>query len=205
MFEITNAFQVADIVGIIAFAMSGFFVAVRNKLDLLGVLVATFLTALGGGIMRDIAVNKIPFTFANNYPVLIVLTVLILLILFKFHRKESIENKLLFIISDSIGLISFSITGAIIAIEANFNLTGVVIMAFLTAVGGGIVRDVIINEVPFVLKTGFYGTIAILIGIILYVLNLYEMMSASSITVLFILSLILRLIAYYKKWAIPLK
>lgn len=205
MFEITDAFQAADIVGIIAFAMSGFFVAVRNKLDLLGVLVATFLTALGGGIMRDIAVNKIPFTFANNYPVLIVLTVLILLILFKFHRKESIENKFLFIISDSIGLISFSITGAIIAIEANFNLTGVVIMAFLTAVGGGIVRDVIINEVPFVLKTGFYGTIAILIGIILYLLNMYEMMSATSIAVVFILSLILRIIAYYKKWAIPLK
>lgn len=205
MFEITDAFQAADIVGIIAFAMSGFFVAVRNKLDLLGVLVATFLTALGGGIMRDIAVNKIPFTFANNYPVLIVLTVLILLILFKFHRKESIENKFLFIISDSIGLISFSITGAIIAIEANFNLTGVVIMAFLTAVGGGIVRDVIINEVPFVLKTGFYGTIAILIGIILYLLNMYDMMSATSIAVVFILSLILRIIAYYKKWAIPLK
>lgn len=205
MFEITDAFQAADIVGIIAFAMSGFFVAVRNKLDLLGVLVATFLTALGGGIMRDIAVNKIPFTFANNYPVLIVLTVLILLILLKFHRKESIENKFLFIISDSIGLISFSITGAIIAIEANFNLTGVVIMAFLTAVGGGIVRDVIINEVPFVLKTGFYGTIAILIGIILYLLNMYDMMSATSIAVVFILSLILRIIAYYKKWAIPLK
>lgn len=205
MFEITDAFQAADIIGIIAFSMSGFFVAVRNKLDLLGVLVATFLTALGGGIMRDIAVNKIPFTFANNYPVLIVLTVLILLILFKFHRKESIENKFLFIISDSIGLISFSITGAIIAIEANFNLTGVVIMAFLTAVGGGIVRDVIINEVPFVLKTGFYGTIAILIGIILYLLNMYDMMSATSITVVFILSLILRIIAYYKKWAIPLK
>ena len=197
-------FEVADIIGIIAFSMSGFFVAARNKLDLLGVLVATFLTALGGGIMRDITVNKTPFAFTNDYPVLIVLTVLILMILFKFHRRESIENKLLFIISDSIGLISFSITGAMIAIEAQFNLTGVVIMTFITAVGGGIVRDVIINEVPFVLKTGFYGTIAILIGISLYLLNIYEMVSVYSISALFFSSLILRLIAYYKKWAIPL-
>ncbi|PHQ91129.1 MAG: hypothetical protein COB42_04040 [Sulfurimonas sp.] len=197
-------FEVADIIGIIAFSMSGFFVAARNKLDLLGVLVATFLTALGGGIMRDITVNKTPFAFTNDYPLLIVLAVLILMILFKFHRRESIENKILFIISDSIGLISFSITGAMIAIEAQFNLTGVVIMTFMTAIGGGIVRDVIINEVPFVLKTGFYGTIAILIGISLYVLDMYEMVSVYSISALFFSSLILRLIAYYKKWAIPL-
>ena len=198
-------FEVADIIGIIAFAMSGFFVAARNKLDLLGALVSTFLTALGGGIMRDIAVNKTPFTFTHNYPMLIVLTVFILMILFKFHRKESIENKPLFVISDSIGLISFSITGAMIGIEAQFNIAGVVIMTFITAVGGGIVRDVIINEVPYVLKTGFYGTIAILIGVILYIFSLYDLISVYTISALFFLSLILRLIAYYKKWAIPLR
>lgn len=198
-------FEIADIIGIVAFAMSGFFVAVRNKLDLLGVLVSTFLTALGGGIMRDIAVDKTPYTFTHNYPVLIVLSVLLLMILFKFHKRESIENKPLFIISDSIGLVSFSISGALIAIEANLNLTGVVIMTFVTAVGGGIVRDVIINEVPFVLKTGFYGTIAILIAIILYILNIYELISILSISVLFVLSLLLRFIAYIRKWAIPLR
>jgi len=198
-------FEVADIIGIIAFAMSGFFVAVRSKLDLLGVLVSTFLTALGGGIIRDVAVNKTPFAFTHNYPILIVLSVLLLMVFFKFHRKESIENKLLFIISDSIGLISFSISGALIAIESELNLTGVVIMAFVTAVGGGIVRDVIINEIPFVLKTGFYGTISILIGIILYILNLYHLISIYTITALFFLSLVLRLVAYYKKWSIPLK
>lgn len=198
-------FEVADIIGIIAFAMSGFFVAARAKLDLLGVLISTFLTALGGGIMRDIALGKTPFTFTHNYPVLIVLAVMLLMILFKFHRRESIENKPLFIISDSIGLVSFSITGALIALEAGFNITGVVIMTFLTAVGGGIVRDVTINEVPFVLKTGFYGTIAILIGIILYVLDAYAMVSVYTISTVFVLSLILRMIAYYKKWVIPLR
>ena len=61
------------------------------------------------------------------------------MILFKLHRRESIENKPSFILSDSIGLISFSISGALIAIEGSFNLTGVIIMTFLTAVGGGIV------------------------------------------------------------------
>ena len=198
-------FEITEYIGIIAFTMSGFFVASRNKLDLLGVLIATFLTALGGGILRDIAVDKVPFTFSHNYPALIVVTVLLLLIIFRFHKRNSIENKALFILSDSIGLISFSISGAIIAIEYNFNLTGVISMAFITAVGGGIARDVIINEVPFVLKTGFYGTISLLIGLVLYFLNIYNLISLTTISILFFLTFSLRIVAYYKNWSIPLK
>lgn len=198
-------FEVTDLIGIIAFAMSGFFVAARSKLDLLGALISTFLTALGGGIMRDITLDRVPYTFSHNYPGIVVLSVFILMILFKFHRRETIENKPFFILSDSIGLISFSISGALIAIEGDFNLTGVIIMTFVTAVGGGIVRDVIINEVPFVLKTGFYGTIALMIGVILYFLDMYNYVSVYSITTLFFLFLALRLIAYKKNWAIPLR
>ena len=198
-------FEVAEYIGIIAFSMSGFFVATRNKLDLLGVLVATFLTALGGGIMRDVTVDKIPFTFSHSYPALIVISVLSLLIIFKFHHRNSIENKALFILSDSIGLVSFSISGALIAIESGFNLTGIVAMAFLTAVGGGIARDVIINEVPFVLKTGFYGTVSILIAITLYALQTLHVTTYTNISILFFTALTLRLIAYYAKWSIPLR
>ena len=197
-------FEVAEYIGIIAFASSGFFVAVRNKLDFLGALISVFLTALGGGLIRDIAVDKTPYTFTHNMPALTILIVMILLILFKFHKKDSIENKPLFILSDSIGLISFSITGALIAIEGGLNLTGVLALAFVTAVGGGIIRDVIINEIPFVLKTGFYGTIALLIGLTLYVLNLYDLISFYTMTMVFFAGIVLRMIAYYKKWAIPM-
>jgi len=198
-------FELAEYIGIIAFATSGFFVAVRNHLDFLGLLIAMFLTALGGGILRDIAVDKIPFTFSHNYPATVVITVLFLLVLFRFHKRNSIENKPFFILSDSIGLISFSISGALIAIEAKLNLTGVISLAFLTAVGGGIARDVILNEVPFVLKTGFYGTIALLIGLILFLLDKYYTISLTTISVLFVASLALRILAYYKKWAIPFR
>jgi len=197
-------FEVAEYIGVIAFAISGFFVAVRNKLDFLGALISVFLTALGGGIIRDIAVDKTPYTFTHSIPALTILIVMILLILFRFHKRDSIENKLLFILSDSIGLISFSITGALIAIEAELNLTGVLALAFVTAVGGGIIRDVIINEVPFVLKTGFYGTIALLIGLTLYVLDLYGLISFNTMIIVFSAGIILRLVAYYKKWSIPL-
>lgn len=198
-------FEIAEYIGIVAFAMSGFFVATRNRLDLLGVLISTFLTALGGGIMRDIAVDKVPYTFSHDNPAIIVVSVLVLLILFRFHRRNSLENKPLFIISDSIGLISFSISGALIGLEAHFNLTGVLTTAFLTAVGGGIARDVIINEVPFVFKTGFYGTIALLIGLILYILHIYELITFVSVSILFLCGVFLRIVAYYQKWSIPLR
>ena len=197
-------FEIAEYIGIIAFAISGFFVAVRSKLDFLGVLISVFLTALGGGILRDIAVDKTPYTFTHNTPALIIITVMVLLIFFKFHKRDSIEIKPLFMVSDSIGLISFSITGALIAIEQELNLTGVLALSFVTAVGGGIIRDIIINEIPFVFKTGFYGTIALLVGLSLYVLNVLGMMHFYPIAIIFVLGVVLRVVAYYKKWSIPL-
>jgi len=197
-------FEIAEFIGIIAFAISGFFIAIRNKLDLLGILISTFLTALGGGILRDIAVGNTPYTFTHNLPAITIIFVMIVMIIFKFHKKDSIENKPLFILSDSIGLVSFSITGAIIAIEHKLNLTGIISLAFITAVGGGIARDVIINQVPFVFKTGFYGTISILVALFLYILNSYDLISYYSMSIIFILGVSLRVIAFYKKWSIPI-
>ena len=197
-------FEIAEYIGIIAFASSGFFVAARNNLDFLGTLISVFLTALGGGIIRDITVDRTPYTFTHNEPAITILVVMILLVVFRFNKRDSIENKPLFILSDSIGLISFSITGALVAIEGGLNLTGVLALSFLTAVGGGIIRDVIINEIPFVLKTGFYGTIALLIGLIMYLLDQYDMISFSTMIMVFTGGMILRMIAYYKKWAIPM-
>lgn len=197
-------FEVAEYVGIVAFAMSGFFVAVRAKLDFLGVLISVFLTAFGGGILRDIIVDKTPYTFTYNMPGIMVFTIMILMILFRFHKRESIENRLFFILSDSIGLVSFSITGALIAIENELNLTGVLTLSFITAVGGGITRDIIINEVPFVFKTGFYGTVALLVGALMYLLEMFSMMDFYPIAVVFIVGVTIRVVAYYKKWSIPL-
>ena len=197
-------FEVADYIGTIAFAISGFFVGVRVKLDFLGVLISVFLTAFGGGIIRDITVDRTPYVFTHSMPGLIVISLMVTLILFKFHKKDSIENKPLFILSDSIGLISFSITGSLIAIEHNFNLTGILALAFVTAVGGGIARDVIINQVPFVFKTGFYGTISLLVGLCLYILSLVDFINFLSLAIILLSGVTLRIIAYYKKWSIPL-
>jgi len=197
-------FEVAEYIGTIAFAISGFFVGVRSRLDFLGVLISVFLTAFGGGVIRDIIVDKTPYTFTHSMPGIIVVTIMVLLILFKFHKKQSIENRSYFIVSDSIGLASFSITGAIIALESGLNLTGVLALSFVTAVGGGITRDVIINEVPFVFKTGFYGTVSLLVGLLMYLLHSFQLITFYTTVIVFLIGLSIRLLAYYRKWSIPL-
>ncbi len=197
-------FEAAEYIGIIAFAMSGFFVAVRNKLDLLGVLISTFLTAFGGGIARDVIVGKTPYPFGSDLPSIMVISVMVFMILLRFHHRPSIENKSLFILSDSIGLVSFSITGALIAIEHHYNLTGILAISFITAVGGGIARDVILNEVPFVFKTGFYGTVALVIGLGVYGLHRFDMIAYHTLIILFAAGVALRTVAFYRKWSVPL-
>ena len=197
-------FEIAEYIGTIAFAISGFFVGVRSRLDFLGVFISVFLTAFGGGMIRDIIVDKTPYTFTHTAPGAIVVGLMFLLIVLKFHKKQSIENRPFFIVSDSIGLASFSITGAIIALEAGFNLTGVLSLSFITSVGGGITRDIIINEVPFVFKTGFYGTISLLIGFLMYATHYFNLTNFYSTTIIFVLAVVIRILAYYKKWSIPL-
>ncbi len=197
-------FEVAEYIGIVAFAISGFFVGVRSRLDFLGVFISVFLTAFGGGIIRDVIADRTPYAFSSNVPAVMILGVMTLLILFRFHKRDSIENRPFFILSDSIGLISFSITGAMIALEEGLNLTGVLALAFITAVGGGITRDVIINEVPFVFKTGFYGTVSLLIGVGVFVLHRTDAVSFLTLSLLFFFGVTLRMVAYYRKWSVPM-
>ncbi len=197
-------FEVAEYIGTVAFAMSGFFVAVRSRLDFLGTLISVFLTAFGGGIIRDVIVDRTPFAFSYDMPAIIVTIMMFVLILFKFHKRQNVENKAFFILSDSIGLVSFSITGALIALESGLNFTGVLALAFMTAVGGGITRDIIINEVPFVFKAGFYGTVALIIGAILFMLNVFDLVDFYTTVTVFVFGVTLRLVAHYKKWSVPL-
>jgi uncharacterized membrane protein YeiH len=189
--------EIADIIGIIAFSISGFIIGVRNKLDLLGIILSAFFTALGGGIIRDILARREIFAFNNSFAGSIVLFVVITGIYLKLHQKN-IENKTLFILSDAIGLSSFSISGSLAAIDAGFNIFGVVFLSLITAVGGGMIRDIMINEVPFILKEKFYGTVSILIGFVLYFFN-FDFI----IPFIFIFGIVLRLLAYINNWHLP--
>lgn len=198
-----DLFFIADVIGIIAFAISGYLVAVRNELDLLGVLIASFLTALGGGILRDVILDTTPFTFREYYPATTVLIVLAFSFLFQLNRKKEIERKLFFVISDTIGLVAFSITGALLALDANLNIFGVLILSFLTAMGGGLTRDILINKVPAVLVTDFYGSIALLVALLLFICHYFNILNELTTFIIATLAISVRLVAYFKGWRLP--
>ena len=198
-----SALEIADIIGVICFALSGFLIAVHYKLDILGVFISSFLTALGGGMIRDVLADKTPYVFSSNLPVILVVATVVIALLFKLHKIDDLEGKTIFIISDAIGLVSFSITGSIVAIQNEFNFLGVLILAFLTAVGGGTIRDILINRVPSILVSEFYATVALIIASAMFVLEIFELRNIFSIMILFICGVILRLLAYYKKWHLP--
>ena len=198
-----SALEIADIIGIICFALSGFLIAVHYKLDILGVFISSFLTALGGGMIRDALADRTPYVFTTNLPVILVVATVLIALLFKLHKIDDLEGKTVFIVSDAIGLVSFSITGSIVAIQNEFNFLGALILSFLTAVGGGTIRDILINRVPSILVSEFYATVALIIATIMFVLEEFGLRNLGSITIVFIFGVALRLLAYYKKWHLP--
>ncbi|MEA2019170.1 MAG: trimeric intracellular cation channel family protein [Campylobacterota bacterium] len=192
-----------DIIGIVSFTISGLLISIKHNLDMLGISLMAFVTALGGGIIRDTIAGKIPYSFVDSVLPMVVLVTLIVSLFLKIHRKKHIERKEIFILSDSIGLISFSVSGALVAISIGANFFGVVILSFITAMGGGIIRDVLINHVPLVLTKDFYGTVAIIVAISMYTLNSFEMLNNISVLIVFILGLMLRIFANKQNWKLP--
>ncbi|EQB40011.1 membrane protein [Sulfurimonas hongkongensis] len=196
-------FILADIIGIMAFSISGFLIAIKNKLDMLGILIASALTALGGGIIRDAILGSTPFAFSSLYPAITLFLSLFGAFIFKLYNKPSLEQKWIFVVSDTIGLVAFSITGAILAINAEYNFFGIMILSFITAMGGGVTRDVMINQVPTVLISDFYGSIAVIVALLLALLETLGTLNALSISSVAIFSILLRLIAFKRGWQLP--
>jgi len=198
-----DVFLLASYIGTAAFSLSGFLMGVRKELDVMGVFILSFLTANGGGMIRDVFLQKAPWALTDFTAFIIVSCTFLLGLLFHHLRYTSFERQSLFILSDSIGLVAFSVAGALAGIEAGLNIFGVCVLSFITATGGGILRDVLSNEIPAVFKSDFYGSVAIVAALSLYGLHVFEYDSDLYILMLFGALLLLRLLAYKMKWHLP--
>ena len=130
-----------NIIGTIAFAISGYLVGYGKRLDVLGVVITALLTAIGGGMMRDALVGHIPQVFLRTDALIVVFATLAAAWLFRLERRRRSALTAAFIVADAIGLAAFSITGAQVGVALHLNLFGVVVLAFVTAVGGGIEKQ----------------------------------------------------------------
>lgn len=198
-----DAFLIAEYIGIASAAVSGFLFAVKRNCDWLGIFVSALLTALGGGFMRDTIVSRPLYSFTHYMPCVIVIAMLFFAAFFKLHKRSDIEKKFLFVTTDAVDLVSFSIVGAIIAIQYGYNIFGVVMLALCNGVGGGVLRDVLFNEIPWFLKTGLYATVSIVVGAIYYAMHAAGLVGIGWVMVLFVFGVAFRLLAYYRGWHLP--
>lgn len=156
-----------DLLGVAVFAISGALSAGRKGLDLLGVLVIAVVTAIGGGTLRDLLLDRHPIFWIADPTYLAVITVAALLAIVYVRLRPAPRNSLL--IADAMGLALFTITGAGIAEGAGLPAIIVVLMGTITGVAGGVLRDVLSAEVPLILRRDIYATAAIA-GASLYLL-----------------------------------
>ena len=211
MITTENVLIILEIIGTIAFAISGALVAVKVRYDVFWVAVVGSITAVGGGIMRDILIGKIPPTiFSKFYIILIaIVTSFIVFIVAYYKRKnfdvvkeriEQVNN-----IFDAIGLAVFTVMGMQIAFENCFeeNLFLCVTIALLSAVGGGLLRDVLTETQPYIFKKHIYA-LASIVGALLYyaceVLVGIQVLSAV-VGIVFIIGI--RILATKYRWSLP--
>jgi uncharacterized membrane protein YeiH len=158
--------RVLDLVGIGVFAVSGALAAGRKRLDLLGVFVLASVTAIGGGTVRDLLLDRHPLFWLSDatYLGVIVIAVAITFAYVRWRRPPLAS----LLIADALGLALFSVAGAQIAESAGLPAVSVVVLGTMTGVGGGVIRDVLSAEIPFVLRRGNLYASAVIVGCAVY-------------------------------------
>ncbi|WP_233493775.1 trimeric intracellular cation channel family protein [Desertihabitans brevis] len=151
-----------DLGGVFVFGLSGALVGVRNRLDVLGILMLAGLTGLGGGVVRDVLIGSVPPANLADWRYLLV-PALAGLVAFRFHpRLSRIERYINWF--DALGLGLFCVTGAAKALQFGLNPVAAALLGMLTAVGGGILRDVVAGRTPLVIRNDEVYALAALAG-----------------------------------------
>jgi uncharacterized membrane protein YeiH len=194
--------QILDLFGTMAFAVTGAFKAIEHKSDIVGIIILSTITGVAGGVIRDIIFGKFPPTVVIN-PLYLIVTVVTGIVIFILYPSIKIHWNL-FLKFDAVGLGVFTIIGASIAYNnIGLNFLTMAFAGVLTAVGGGILRDVFVNEVPLVFVKELYASTSFIGVIILFVMlvmgiNLY---SATIPSILAVTSI--RLLAMKYNWNLP--
>ncbi|ELZ73114.1 trimeric intracellular cation channel family protein [Haloferax sp. Atlit-10N] len=160
-----DPFAVMNVVGLLAFAVAGALKAAEAGLDVFGVSVLGVVTALGGGTTRDVLVDRLPASLAATWDMSVALVGVGLAIVLIHSIEGRVRDHPAFLTTDAVGLSAFAATGALVGVDAGVTSFGVVILATITAVGGGSIADILIGRVPVVLRDDFYATPAVVGGL----------------------------------------
>lgn len=164
----SNFLFIIDILGTFSFAVSGAFLAMQKKLDPFGVLVISFITAIGGGTLRDILIGSLPVSWLRNETATIVIfSSAIAAMFFSRFLKQFTNTLFLF---DALGLGLFTIIGIEIGIRNDFGSGICIALGTITACFGGVIRDVVLNVVPLLFRKEIYAMACVAGGVIYFLL-----------------------------------
>ena len=188
------------LIAITAEAMSGALAAGRRNMDLFGVAVIAFLTALGGGTVRDILLGNFPVTW-TQHPSYIYMTLtggLVTIAIARFMR----HLRQLFLVLDAIGLVAFTIIGCNVALELGYEPIVVVMSGITTGIFGGIIRDIMCGRVPQVLRREIYACLSLVVAVLYLFLLRQGVDEGVTQLAAFSVGLLLRMVAI--RWSVSL-
>lgn len=189
-----------DYLGTVAFALSGAIVAVEKEMDLVGILILSFITGFGGGILRDLLLGSVPPAVFHNYLYFILSSASAFFVFFFYKRIKALEKALTF--ADALGLGVFTVIGIEKALLFKMSYFNAIIMGVLTATFGGVIRDVLANRVPFIFRKQIYLTVCVLGALLFFPLKkLFPSWISVSVVIIFIT--VFRIVAYLKNWNLP--
>lgn len=193
--------HVIDILGTFSFAVSGAFFAMEKKLDPFGVLILSFVTAIGGGTLRDIMIGNLPVGWLRDETATIVIFIGAIGSMF-FSQWLKKLNTTLFLF-DALGLGLFTIIGIQKGMELNFSVGVCVSLGTITASFGGVIRDVLLNNVPLVFRKEIYALASIIGGLIYYLLTQTALNDDAAKIICILLIFGIRLLAVKYKLSLP--
>ena len=197
----TNFLWIIDILGTISFAVSGAFLAMQKKLDPFGVLVLAFVTAIGGGTLRDMLIGNLPVSWLRNETLAIVILCSASATLL-FGRQLRQLTKTLFLF-DALGLGLFTLVGIELGIARDFSVGVCISLGTITACFGGVVRDVLLNEVPLLFRKEIYALACIMGGMAYFFLRWMGVDENLSKAICILLIVAIRIVAYRYNLSLP--
>ena len=202
---------ILEIIGTVAFAISGAFVAIKGKLDIFGVIFVGCITAVGGGMTRDLLIGATPPAIFSNWYILLIaaLTSTVVFIIAYIYREkfDSVREKIEHVNNffDAIGLAAFSVMGTELAFVKGFSDNALlsVTLGMLTGVGGGIYRDILTDTTPYIFKKHIYALASIFGAALYFVIRIWtaDTVLPTIVSVLFVITI--RMLATKYRWSLP--
>ena len=186
-------YQTIDILGTVAFAISGVLVAMEKRLDLFGVLIIAFVTAIGGGTLRDLLIGNTPVVWMRDltYVFTILITVIVGII---FVNKLKYLRRSLFLF-DTIGIGLYTMVGIEKGLQADLSPIMCIALGTMTASFGGVIRDILCNEIPVIFRKEIYATACILGGASYFLFTQFPIRESYAYVGAIIVVIVLRLLA----------